>query len=184
MSNKKERKRKLIYFLLIFLCSIFLLNNRLCLAQEQVTITTYYPAPYGVYNELRSKRMAIGDTYYNPASTTVPASSLIVENAIGVGTKTPVGKFDVNMGNNYNYFSVNYDNNIGVEMRSGTTGGWPYIDFSNDTSTDFDFRIWLLGNDTFELRGGVARFSNESGTPAIIRVGEVWFCINYADSYP
>ena len=32
---------------------------------ETLTITTYYPAPFGVYNELRTKRMAIGDTYYD-----------------------------------------------------------------------------------------------------------------------
>lgn len=29
---------------------------------ETITITTYYPSPYGVYNHLQAKRMAVGDT--------------------------------------------------------------------------------------------------------------------------
>lgn len=158
MDTIKEKMFSL-FLLVLFSIFFFLSGNRLCQAQEQVTITTYYPAPYGVYNELRSKRMAIGDTYYNPASTTVPAGSLIVENAVGIGTKTPGGKFEVNMGNNYNFFSVNNDNNIGVEMRSGTTGGTPYIDFSNDSSTDYDMRIILTNDDTLSVQGGGLNFS-------------------------
>ena len=31
--------------------------------EERITIITYYPAPYGVYNELRARRVAIGDNY-------------------------------------------------------------------------------------------------------------------------
>jgi hypothetical protein len=37
-----------------------------CFAQdgdeESITITTYYPSPYGVYNELQSNKLAVGDT--------------------------------------------------------------------------------------------------------------------------
>jgi len=29
---------------------------------ETITITTYYPSPYGVYNEFQSNKMAVGDT--------------------------------------------------------------------------------------------------------------------------
>ena len=160
--DRRNEKKKIIFCLLllaVFSSTFFLFGNGLCLAQEQVTITTYYPAPYGVYNELRSKRMAIGDTYYDPVSTTVPASSLIVENAIGVGTKTPGGKFEVNMGDNNNFFRINNDNDIGVELRSGTSGGTPYIDFSNDASTDpYDMRIILTNDDTLSVLGGGLNF--------------------------
>ncbi len=31
-------------------------------AQERIVITTYYPAPYGVYKNLRSERLAVGWT--------------------------------------------------------------------------------------------------------------------------
>jgi hypothetical protein len=36
-----------------------------CLAderEESITITTYYPSPYGAYNELKTKKLAVGDT--------------------------------------------------------------------------------------------------------------------------
>ena len=29
---------------------------------ETITLTTYYPAPFGVYNEMQANRMAVGDT--------------------------------------------------------------------------------------------------------------------------
>ncbi len=35
--------------------------------EEKITIITYYPAPFGVYNELRSRKMAIGDEYVDNA---------------------------------------------------------------------------------------------------------------------
>jgi hypothetical protein len=32
------------------------------LAEDYLTITTYYPSPYGVYNKLQSNKLAVGDT--------------------------------------------------------------------------------------------------------------------------
>jgi len=34
----------------------------IALAQDQVTITTYYPSPFGVYSDLRANRMAVGNS--------------------------------------------------------------------------------------------------------------------------
>ena len=31
-------------------------------AQETITITTYYPSPYGVYNRLRANKMVVGES--------------------------------------------------------------------------------------------------------------------------
>jgi len=46
---------------LLFTNYWLLLDN--CYAQqESVTITTYYPSPYGSYNELQSNKLAVGDT--------------------------------------------------------------------------------------------------------------------------
>ncbi len=85
------------YFLLTFLLQqlifpVFSFSQ----AEEILTFTTYYPAPYGVYNELRSKKMAIGDTYYDgsqycwaPASCTNTIYSnidLLVEGTVSIGT--------------------------------------------------------------------------------------------------
>ncbi len=47
-----------IFFLVapVLFCSSFIL------AGEEITITTYYPSPYGIYNHLQANRIAVGDT--------------------------------------------------------------------------------------------------------------------------
>jgi hypothetical protein len=72
----------------------------LSFAEETITITTYYPSPYGVYREMRAKRIAIGDTYFDGAE--VPweetngdgglidyLADLVVEGNVGIGTTNP-----------------------------------------------------------------------------------------------
>ncbi len=80
-----------IKFALIFTFAfifIFLNANCYTLNAEEVTITTYYPAPEGVYDELRSTKMAIGPAYYNVSA--IPANtSLIIEKSVGIGTPNP-----------------------------------------------------------------------------------------------
>jgi hypothetical protein len=44
-----------------------LLVVALSFAQEKITITTYYPSPYGSYRELRAQRMALGENFYGSA---------------------------------------------------------------------------------------------------------------------
>jgi hypothetical protein len=52
-------------------------------AQEQVTITTYYPAPYGIYRELRTDQMAVGSGY---RATPLSNGNLIVEGSVAIGS--------------------------------------------------------------------------------------------------
>ena len=79
--------------------------------EETLTITTYYPSPYGIYRELRSQRMAVGDTYINRSTacwdppcgggtdisdaTTGGNIDLIVEGSVGIGTVTPSHKLQI-----------------------------------------------------------------------------------------
>ncbi|MCK9614864.1 MAG: hypothetical protein M0R48_05085 [Candidatus Omnitrophica bacterium] len=63
-------------------------------SQETITITTYYPAPFGIYEELRSKRVAIGDNYVNSnycwgtgcTNQVSPEVDLAVEGSTTIGT--------------------------------------------------------------------------------------------------
>tara|TARA_B100000315_G_scaffold108233_1_gene99337 strand:- start:1238 stop:2218 length:981 start_codon:yes stop_codon:yes gene_type:complete len=69
--------------------------------QETVTLTTYYPVPFGVYSELRSRHLAIGQTYSDsnahpwsttsppPAGEIDPSADLVVEGNTGIGTLAP-----------------------------------------------------------------------------------------------
>ena len=80
-------------------------------SEESLTITTYYPSPYGSYRELRSQRIAIGNTYINRSTacwdppcpgggTDISDSAsrdidLIVQGNVGIGTVNPNAKLDV-----------------------------------------------------------------------------------------
>ena len=75
------------------ICLIMLVPFLLFAQEEQLTITTYYPSPYGSYNELHTSQMAIGLNYQK---TTPPANSLIVEGDVGIGTTGPQADLEVN----------------------------------------------------------------------------------------
>ena len=63
-------------------------------AEDNIIITTYYPSPYGSYNDLTAYRMKIGQTY-SQSSTSVDTNDLIVEGNIGIGTTSPNQKLQV-----------------------------------------------------------------------------------------
>lgn len=62
---------------------------------EQMTFSTYYPAPYGVYNEMRARRMTVGSNYLDSSAFTVSDDNLIVEGKVGIGTTDPQAKLHV-----------------------------------------------------------------------------------------
>jgi hypothetical protein len=89
---------------LLLLMGIILPCEIFAQQQESITITTYYPAPYGVYRELRAQRMAIGDSYYNASEycwegscgNTIGADAdLVVEGNLGIGTVTPSRNLEI-----------------------------------------------------------------------------------------
>jgi len=100
------KKGGILIFGIFLLSSISLLFAQVA-QEETITITTYYPSPHGIYQEMRSQRMAIGGTYINrtrvcwdppcPAGSTTPpdGTGLVVEGNVGIGTPTPAGRLDV-----------------------------------------------------------------------------------------
>jgi hypothetical protein len=52
----------MILVLVLAMGLIFAFGVLSCFAEESITITTYYPSPYGVYNELQTNKFAVGDT--------------------------------------------------------------------------------------------------------------------------
>ncbi len=94
--------------------------------EEHLTITTYYPSPYGVYEKLQSNYFAVGDTNHNAGldSGDLPpnSGSLAVENDAIIGRDANIGN-DGNIGRDAN---IGHDAGIGNDAtinRNAKVGG-------------------------------------------------------------
>jgi hypothetical protein len=76
----------------VILVCLFFIPVSISWAQEQLTITTYYPAPYGIYLELRANQMAIGSAY---RTTALGDGNFIVSGSVGIRTPTPASPLHV-----------------------------------------------------------------------------------------
>lgn len=54
-------KRNVLRSLFLAMGLIFCFCASFCYAEEQITITTFYPSPYGSYNALQTNKLAVGD---------------------------------------------------------------------------------------------------------------------------
>lgn len=79
---------------------------------------------------------------------------------VGIGVSSPQYALDV-AGSvitgsvNNGSVLVGNDGNALIELRENDNSGTPYIDFANDSSTDFDARFILSGDDTLEMNGAM-----------------------------
>jgi hypothetical protein len=69
--------KRLFVVVFLILCFMHLPHAE---AEEKITLSTYYPAPYGEYNSL-----SVGNGYAAPLTD----GNLIVEGNVGIGTTTP-----------------------------------------------------------------------------------------------
>jgi len=98
----------------IFVSMILFLGVTLCFAEEErITITTYYPSPYGEYNQLRANKMVVGESN----STKIPSPSTNgIEIFKGLNSD-PYGANDTQAG-------ALYYNNSDSEFKYYDGSGW------------------------------------------------------------
>ncbi|MDD5080190.1 MAG: hypothetical protein PHH68_07740 [Candidatus Omnitrophica bacterium] len=86
---------RLKVIILFFIILVSISGVRLFAADETITLTAYYPIPYGSYSALVSDQMKIGATYSGSGIITAD-NNLLVEGNVGIGTPNPTQKLDVN----------------------------------------------------------------------------------------
>ena len=136
--------------------------------EETLTIATYYPAPYGIYNEMRAKKMAVGDNYYSGsaypwdtgggcAGNEICNADLVVEGNIGIGTVSPQAKLDV-AGN----VNVAGKIKVGDDSVSPTAGT---IRWTGSDLEVYDGSVWksLTSGDTTIITSDVTDCNNFGG---------------------
>ena len=187
----------LLHFSLVFsfLCVFIFLSIPLALAQEQVTITTYYPAPYGIYKELRADQLAIGSTY---RASALADGNLIVSGNVGIRTAAPGVALDVaqnqtiRVGQAYLSSGGDFVHLANNEYYNGAawvaTGAGALLQLSGQTAKIYSHtaagaHTALLtvqpGNDVGVGRPTSGRFYSSTGGPGVVETGEVWFCQDY-----
>ena len=135
-------------------------------SQETLTITTYYPAPYGVYQDMIIHgRIAIGNANQDPQGTidnndlAIDATgqplegALTIGNNIGIGTNAPLYPLDINR-----TYSPDPGRNLGIR-----TQGSILAEYNGDVglalhSTASVGKVWSLftvASNTPEGRFGI-----------------------------
>jgi len=127
---------------------------------EQVSITTYYPSPYGIYEEMIvSGRQAIGDVNndgsVDAGDLPVDGSgnplddSLVVAGSVGIGTNRPIRKLHVNstLAADIARFEGHSDSPAFLDITNVDAGG---IRLSTDATGPFRIRTEnIIGGDQF-----------------------------------
>jgi len=130
---------------------VFIFFPLLLFAQEDITITTYYPSPFGSYREL-----SWGDLPSNSRGrlTAEEGASIELGGVDGATAGTPHIDF-------HNDMTTTNDYDIRL-----------LLDRTNGNINQFHV---IGGRTTFRNN----RNDNDPTSPAIIRVKEVWYCAQY-----
>jgi hypothetical protein len=149
--------------IIVFMGMILFFGVSFCLAQEEIAITTYYPSPYGVYNQLVTQTFGVGDNDGSgaldssdvPDPSTNPGNVWIAGNVgIGTGSSTPGYRLEVitNASNSYvaNFFNDgNNQNRYGLRVQAGADNGMGstyYLNCYDGDGTNVGYIVNIAGN--------------------------------------
>ncbi len=147
---------------------------------EEITITTYYPSPYGVYNALQTDKFAVGDNSGDGSFTSadVPTDSgdVWIAGQVGIGTITPVSKLSVGDGGDANYGITSVHPTGGIYGQANDATGVGVFGWGAQEGvwgTSGNGGAGVLGHNSGSGFGGV--FSSNSGPALVTSGGNVGF---------
>lgn len=76
------------YIKIIGVFTFIVISAFFVFAQENITITTYYPVN-GTYNELKTDRASIGPAYLDASLTQIADGNLLIDGSLGIATTNP-----------------------------------------------------------------------------------------------
>jgi|GEM_PF-6934622 len=119
-------------------------------SDEKITLSTYYPAPYGEYRTL-----AVGDTYVapDPNNPAPPGTDLVVEGNAGIGTTLPRGLLHT----------------VGAVTNSTTPTIRNTTASNAATAIGLDGALVLQDSDSLVNSGGMVAFGTNQGFFATIK---------------
>lgn len=108
---------RMIRFFAVFLFGVFCFG--IAGIAEEITLTTYYPSPYGDYVDLTATNsLVIGVNY--AGTETAPANGMIIEGNVGIGVVVPTEALDINGTVNAAGFSVGGTAGYDGDLRDST----------------------------------------------------------------
>ncbi|MFA5224529.1 MAG: tail fiber domain-containing protein [Candidatus Omnitrophota bacterium] len=120
--------KKISVNILLFL-SVLVLLAPVVFAQEEITITTYYPSPYGSYDALFAKKLGVGDnnvdTLFTSADVPTTDGYVWIRGNVSIGTTTSTYKLTLNGQPGANGYTnwTNYSDRRLKEDIQGLSGG-------------------------------------------------------------
>ena len=161
----------LISFFLFF-CSTFIFA-------EEITITTYYPSPYGSYNYLQTDKLGVGDNSGDGSFTSsdVPTTSghVWIKSALGIGTTNLV--YPLNISGNTTDRVRLYIENVNATSKSSLVQLHGVSDWlmATDTAVNGSNDFGIYGNSAWRLyinsAGSVGIGTTTPGIHALSVVG-------------
>jgi len=126
---------------------------------EKITITTFYPSPYGVYKELATDGLKVGETY-SGVGNTPPTSGLIVEGNVGIGTQNPQVALEVSRDANAGVNPI-----VKIRNSRGSSDDVSYLDFATGSETDgSEIRSRIAGYVESGGQGQIQFYTKGNGT--------------------